>query len=161
MTTMNRMIVVIVAIISTTVTAFLPHQPLIHIPSSTARSNNQSPKLYMVLEKPRVKEIAKIEQLKVDSNYLVHPLKEVTWVYFCLCCCVWWVVYMLYSVFFVGWFGAVVVIYFWTSNNSIEVMNTYSFPVWPIYADEIRKAPLSHKPVDISWSSTLIGACCK
>jgi Trk-type K+ transport system membrane component len=31
----------------------------------------------MVLEKPRVKEIAKIEQLKVDSNYLIHPLQEV------------------------------------------------------------------------------------
>ena len=34
--------------------------------------------LSMVLEKPKVKTIAKIEQLKVDSDHLVHPLKEVS-----------------------------------------------------------------------------------
>ena len=32
----------------------------------------------MVLEKPATeKKLAKIEQLKIDSDYLVHPLKEV------------------------------------------------------------------------------------
>jgi hypothetical protein len=59
--TMRRMtmitIMVIVATISS-VTAFMPHQPLSH-----TATNIKSP-LYMVLEKPRVKEIAKIEQLK-------------------------------------------------------------------------------------------------
>jgi hypothetical protein len=33
--------------------------------------------LAMVLEKPKVKKIQKIEQLKVDSDHLIHPLKEV------------------------------------------------------------------------------------
>ena len=50
----------------------MPYQPLTHTTPA-----NQSP-MYMVLEKPRVKEIAKIEQLKVDSNYLIRPLLEVT-----------------------------------------------------------------------------------
>jgi hypothetical protein len=33
--------------------------------------------LHMVLEKPRTKEISKLETLKVESDYLIHPLKEV------------------------------------------------------------------------------------
>lgn len=32
--------------------------------------------LSMVLEKPKAKKLAKIESLKVDSDYLLHPLKE-------------------------------------------------------------------------------------
>jgi hypothetical protein len=39
-----------------------------------ARSNSS---LSMVLEKPKVKMISKLEQLKVESDHLVHPLKEV------------------------------------------------------------------------------------
>lgn len=35
--------------------------------------------LHMVLEKPRTtKEISKLETLKVNSDYLIHPLKEVS-----------------------------------------------------------------------------------
>ena len=33
--------------------------------------------LSMVLEKPKVKKIAKIESLKVESDHLLYPLKEV------------------------------------------------------------------------------------
>ena len=33
--------------------------------------------LHMVLEKPRTKEISKLETLKIESDYLIHPLKEV------------------------------------------------------------------------------------
>jgi len=48
----------------------------------TARSVRQQTRgsttqVNMVLEKPQEKKIAKIEQLKVDSDYLVHPLYEV------------------------------------------------------------------------------------
>ena len=31
----------------------------------------------MVLEKPKEKKLAKIETLKIESDHLVHPLKEV------------------------------------------------------------------------------------
>ena len=31
----------------------------------------------MVLEKPKEKKLAKIELLKIESDHLVHPLKEV------------------------------------------------------------------------------------
>jgi hypothetical protein len=51
-----------------TAEAFVPLHP------SVARSSST---LSMVLEKPKIKEIAKIEQLKVDSKYLLHPLDEV------------------------------------------------------------------------------------
>jgi hypothetical protein len=52
----------------TTVESFAPRHSAISRTSSA---------LFMVLEKPKIKEIAKIEQLKLDSNYLIHPLKEV------------------------------------------------------------------------------------
>lgn len=42
------------------------------LPSSSSYSS-----LQMVLEKPATKEISKLEILKVNSNNLVHPLKEV------------------------------------------------------------------------------------
>jgi cell division protein FtsL len=79
---------VIATIASSVTTAFMPYQPLtthtaaVHNHQNT-ENNHHSSQLYMVLEKPRVKEIAKIEQLKVDSNYLIHPLQEVS-----LSCCV-------------------------------------------------------------------------
>lgn len=53
------------------VTAFQPHTRL-----QTARSPS-SHRLNMVLEKPKEKTLAKIEQLKVESGYLTHPLQEV------------------------------------------------------------------------------------
>jgi hypothetical protein len=40
-------------------------------------STSSSSSLSMVLEKPREKTLAKIETLKIDSNHLIHPLKEV------------------------------------------------------------------------------------
>jgi hypothetical protein len=48
--------------------AFLPP----HVSNSGSGSS-----LSMVLEKPKVKKIAKIESLKVESDHLIHPLKEV------------------------------------------------------------------------------------
>lgn len=33
--------------------------------------------LSMVLEKPKAKKLPKIEVLKIESDHLVHPLKEV------------------------------------------------------------------------------------
>lgn len=39
------------------------------------RSTSSS--LHMVLEKPAAKKIPKIEQLKIDSDHLLHPLVEV------------------------------------------------------------------------------------
>jgi hypothetical protein len=45
---------------------------------STHVSNRGSgSSLSMVLEKPKVKKIAKIESLKVESDHLIRPLKEV------------------------------------------------------------------------------------
>jgi hypothetical protein len=61
-------LVVLSVVAPWTVEAFLP----LHLSSQKCTSA-----LSMVLEKPKIKEIAKIEQLKVDSKYLVHPLKEV------------------------------------------------------------------------------------
>jgi hypothetical protein len=53
-------------------------------PRSVATPNKASTALRMVLEKPQtVKEISKLETLKVNSDYLIHPLKEVRWV-FCI-----------------------------------------------------------------------------
>jgi len=49
--------------------------------------------LNMVLEKPKEKKLPKIEVLKIESDHLVHPLKEVgffkQWMdeYFVLCYC--------------------------------------------------------------------------
>ena len=43
--------------------------------SSTDSSSSSA--LSMVLEKPVTKKLAKIEQLKVDSDHLIHPLREV------------------------------------------------------------------------------------
>ena len=88
------MVVTILLLSVEVVTAFMPHQPLVVTVSNshTVSTSTSSSSLRMVLEKPRVKEIAKIEQLKVDSNYLVHPLQEVTFftfvVFFCgsYCC---------------------------------------------------------------------------
>ena len=67
-------------------------------PSSSAilrhpvRSTSPSSQLSMVLEKPATqKTLAKIEQLKIDSDHLVHPLQEVRFVSFTaadlLCVC--------------------------------------------------------------------------
>jgi len=43
-------------------------------------TTSRSSRLAMVLEKPPAKKLAKIEQLKVDSDHLIHPLKEVGFV---------------------------------------------------------------------------------
>ena len=47
----------------------------VHRSSTSARSLSSS--LSMVLEKPKEKKLAKIETLKIDSDHLLHPLKEV------------------------------------------------------------------------------------
>jgi hypothetical protein len=54
-----------------TVTAFAPFQQL------ASRQCRGSSSLSMVLEKPIDKKLAKIEQLKISSDHLLHPLKEV------------------------------------------------------------------------------------
>ena len=59
----------LVVLLAWTAEAFVPLRP-----------SQKYTSLSMVLEKPKIKEIAKIEQLKVDSNYLLHPLKEVRWI---------------------------------------------------------------------------------
>jgi hypothetical protein len=46
--------------------------------------SSRSSALSMVLEKPKEKKLQKIETLKIDSDHLIHPLKEVR-VYMCLC----------------------------------------------------------------------------
>jgi hypothetical protein len=51
----------------------------------------------MVLEKPLpTKKLQKIEVLKVDSDYLIHPLKEVRFSIFdvnlCVMCLCYWVI---------------------------------------------------------------------
>jgi hypothetical protein len=46
------------------------------IPQLSCSSNSESA-LNMVLEKPAVKKISKLEQLKVNSDNLKHPLQEV------------------------------------------------------------------------------------
>ena len=41
-------------------------------------SRTRTSALHMVLEKPRTtKEISKLETLKIESDYLIHPLREV------------------------------------------------------------------------------------
>ena len=45
-------------------------------PSLLPRVKNGS-SLSMVLEKPKQKKLQKIEVLKIDSDHLIHPLKEV------------------------------------------------------------------------------------
>jgi hypothetical protein len=62
---------------------------------TSSRSIEQE--LSMVLEKPKKKELAKIEALKVKSDHLINPLKEVCMVYlvFFLCSLH---VFFLYSV---------------------------------------------------------------
>jgi hypothetical protein len=72
---MKTMLMTVVAavpllLLITCTTAFMPHPSF---PKHTVSASVLS----MVLEKPRVKEIAKLEQLKIDSDYLIHPLKEV------------------------------------------------------------------------------------
>lgn len=44
------------------------------VPSKAATSSTA---LHMVLEKPKEKKLAKIEMLKIESDHLIHPLKEV------------------------------------------------------------------------------------
>jgi hypothetical protein len=46
-------------------------------PLSFGTSQSSRSQLSMVLEKPKVKKLAKIESLKIESKGLVHPLKEV------------------------------------------------------------------------------------
>lgn len=41
------------------------------------RQYRSTSSLHMVLEKPAAKKIPKIEQLKIDSDHLLHPLVEV------------------------------------------------------------------------------------
>jgi len=43
----------------------------------TFASHKRASSLSMVLEMPKEKKLAKIESLKIDSDYLRHPLKEV------------------------------------------------------------------------------------
>jgi hypothetical protein len=46
-------------------------------PSTQTKRASGSSSLSMVLEMPKQKKLAKIESLKIDSNYLRDPLKEV------------------------------------------------------------------------------------
>ena len=57
------------AILSGSTMAFTPVQPAATT-STTA--------LNMVLEKPKEKKLPKIEVLKIESDHLIHPLKEVS-----------------------------------------------------------------------------------
>ena len=57
------------AILAGSAMAFAPVQPAATT-STTA--------LNMVLEKPKEKKLPKIEVLKIESDYLIHPLKEVS-----------------------------------------------------------------------------------
>jgi len=53
-------------------TAFIATVPKsMLVPGSTSSLN-------MVLEKPATKKISKLETLKVNSNNLIHPLREVS-----------------------------------------------------------------------------------
>jgi hypothetical protein len=116
--------VVVVVPCSRTTSAFtLQPQPFLmkKYTQITHTHRTKSP-LCMVLEKPRVKEIAKIEQLKVDSSYLIHPLKEVWSIRF-VCNCL-----FCPSLLFL----CSLLLFFFAQKRrrqSIEVMNTYSFPV--------------------------------
>jgi hypothetical protein len=47
-------------------------------PASVTSRRQRTSSLSMVLEKPKPKKLPKIEQLKIDSNHLVHPLIEVS-----------------------------------------------------------------------------------
>lgn len=61
------------AMLANTATAFAPTSSLATSTTPTA--------LHMVLEKPKEKKLAKIEQLKVDSDHLLQPLKDVRSIY--------------------------------------------------------------------------------
>lgn len=54
-----------------------PAAAFVGSPSSFALKSRSSSALSMVLEKPKEKKISKLEQLKVNSDHLIHPLKEV------------------------------------------------------------------------------------
>ncbi|CAB9516067.1 Sulfite reductase [NADPH] hemoprotein beta-component [Seminavis robusta] len=60
---------VLVALLSGSASAF------VSTPSLAANAKSSS-SLSMVLEKPAVKKISKLETLKVNSDHLIHPLKE-------------------------------------------------------------------------------------
>lgn len=47
-------------------------------PARVTSRRQRTSSLSMVLEKPKPKKLPKIEQLKIDSNHLVHPLIEVS-----------------------------------------------------------------------------------
>jgi hypothetical protein len=57
------------------VDAFAPST--IQRPRQNNNAVSSSSALHMVLEKPKVKELPKIESLKMESDHLVHPLREV------------------------------------------------------------------------------------
>jgi hypothetical protein len=84
----RRLLVLAVAVVGTIVAprygdAFAPSSTAFTIASTKrARSNGQvemasTTRLSMVLEKPVQKKLAKIEELKIASDHLVHPLLEV------------------------------------------------------------------------------------
>lgn len=56
--------------------------------SPASRFGTTSATLSMVLEKPTARKVAKIEVLKIESDHLIHPLKEVRGVRFDWICCV-------------------------------------------------------------------------
>lgn len=56
-------------------------------PSFASKARSQS-SLSMVLEKPKVeKKLSKLENLKIESDYLIHPLKEVRYMIFAVVVC--------------------------------------------------------------------------
>lgn len=69
---MNFAVLAVVLAAASAFSAFTPHSH-----RRTTTSTSRTTALSMVLEKPLSKKIAKIEQLKVESDYLIHPLKEV------------------------------------------------------------------------------------
>ena len=73
------MAVAVAALSSGSATAFVGSSASLVSKSAQSRSSALS----MVLEKPKEKKISKLEQLKVDSDHLIHPLKEVRPVVVC------------------------------------------------------------------------------
>jgi hypothetical protein len=89
----------------------------------------------MVLEKPLpTKKLQKIEVLKVDSDYLIHPLKEVRFSIFDVIS-VWCLFVLLGHWLRRGLFFSPLSL---SKKNRSD--DTYSFPVGAIHVDE-RKTP--------------------
>jgi hypothetical protein len=73
------------------VDAFAPSSITVQQRRQNHAASSSPSALHMVLEKPKVKELPKIESLKMESDHLVHPLREVctlSCISYRLCVCV-------------------------------------------------------------------------